>query len=373
MKSGKLPTIKNPNPYTPYTMPKPPMDSKRPTVLVLETNATKSDHASKVSENLKATNPEVNIQFQDGSIENWKNSFAFRSTSLENYIFSKITATLQDRTGDFKAIAKDKQKPDVINISQAVSPLSVLEYMLEENPDTLYAVANSEERKSLFDPLNIPDENRMNQNKPNEIRVEAYIDEVMEKRKSEIDKIKADYRKAAKVLKDQGTAIVVASGNDKSDLAKFKKAMPSIQFEKDETKNVLACPEVIVVGASGKNGKSADYSNQGPEVDINTTPAYPDDFGTSFSAPVIAGEIAKIKHENPKMSVDEALAALKQKGRLVKDPDGDFIYVDTIGTNGTLEPKKRKRDRPSALDKKAGQDAEKTMIHEFNQLKNERA
>lgn len=208
----------------------------------------------------------------------------------------------------------------------------------------------------------------------NLIRAEAYIDEVMEKRKPEIDKIKADYRKAAKVLKDEGIPIIVASGNSKADLAEFKKSMPSIKFEPGEDKNFYAeSSDVIMVGESGKNGKSTDGSRQGPEVKINATPAYPNISGTSVAAPVIAGELAKLRAENPDASVDKLLELLKQKGRLIKDPKGDFIYVDTIATNGTLEPKKRNPNRPSALDEKAGQDAEKTMIHQFNQFKKEQA
>lgn len=147
MKTEKLlPTIKNPNPYTSYTPPTLPKDPKKPTVLILEGTATTGTHPSVVSEHLKATNPEVNVQYKDSILR--KDS---PSSSLEEFIFRGATGLLEIATRDFKALATSKDKPDVVNISQGFSPFSILKSMLKRSSDDLYAIAKSSKEKSLFD------------------------------------------------------------------------------------------------------------------------------------------------------------------------------------------------------------------------------
>jgi serine protease len=102
-----------------------------------------------------------------------------------------------------------------------------------------------------------------------------------------------------------GTTVVVAAGNDNDDAANYSPA---------------SCENVITVGAVGKTGKRASYSNYGPKVDVSapggdlaqyvwstlnagtTTPGadnYAGYQGTSMATPHVAGTVALMQSYKP--------------------------------------------------------------------------
>ncbi len=87
-------------------------------------------------------------------------------------------------------------------------------------------------------------------------------------------------------------------------------------------------PETIAVGATDQNNNRASFSSYGPELDLvapgsgsirtpnwttsNATTAYSSSsYGTSFSAPIVAGMVGLLKSEFPELTKDEAVAMLK--------------------------------------------------------------
>ncbi len=80
------------------------------------------------------------------------------------------------------------------------------------------------------------------------------------------------------------------------------------------------CPDAITVGALGKSGDRASFSNMGtgvdlyaPGVDIYTTGlgnSYITKDGTSFAAPIVAGLVSKELAYDPSLSYDTILQNL---------------------------------------------------------------
>lgn len=98
----------------------------------------------------------------------------------------------------------------------------------------------------------------------------------------------AGFAKRVTRLKELGVPVVVAAGNNGSDVRE-KNVYPAL------TKNV------ITVGALDQDGSRASYSNYGPEVDVWARGSYPVLFadhiynwhsGTSYATPIVAAIMA---------------------------------------------------------------------------------
>lgn len=129
---------------------------------------------------------------------------------------------------------------------------------------------------------------------------------------------------------NKGTVVVFATGNDFGDVI----------FPANSNPNILA------VGASDANGRKADFSNYGPEVDVvapgvniqtlgfngNSTYGYTTDSGTSMACPQVAAIAALILSINPDLKAIEVNDIIEQTARKV----GGYSYATTSGRpNGT--------------------------------------
>lgn len=130
---------------------------------------------------------------------------------------------------------------------------------------------------------------------------------------------------AARMFREAGIAVVVASGNGSAPGRAAPVGFP-------------ACVEGFVsVGAVDKSAQVADFSNSGPALDVlapgvdirssvlegssgRRNQGYDAFDGTSMAAPHVAGGMALLRQAVPQASVEELLAALKATGRSVDDP-----------------------------------------------------
>lgn len=129
---------------------------------------------------------------------------------------------------------------------------------------------------------------------------------------------------AARMFREAGIAVVVASGNG---------SVP----ERAAPVGFPACVEGFVsVGAVDKSAQVADFSNSGPTLDVlapgvdirssvlgesgdGGDQGYDAFDGTSMAAPHVAGGIALIRQAAPQASLEELLVALKATGKRVDD------------------------------------------------------
>ena len=110
---------------------------------------------------------------------------------------------------------------------------------------------------------------------------------------------------------ERGITVVAAAGND---------GFPAANHTPSN------CQNVITVGANGRDGSMAGFSNYGPEVDISAggvqVAAMGSDptqeiaySGTSFSTPMISSALVHAMRINPNLKHDEAELALKLSSR----------------------------------------------------------
>jgi hypothetical protein len=284
-----------------------------------------------------------------------KNQYRY-SEGIKGYIQTMFLGALQDRTEDFKKVgALDKSKrPDVINISEGTSEIAIWKNIIKnkDSEESFIKRASTEERKLLLR------KTKDNKEVIGLVELESYIDTCLEEAKPEIDKAKKELEQEVKKLKDKNIAVVAAIGNDNDDIESvrknsLRKNMPKIKFEKDEGVDILNSVEgVISVGSSGKNGELTDYSTRSELIDFSATVPYADqdEEGTSFTAPAVAALLAKTMKDK-KMTVDQAVAYLKSKGKQMKDEEGNaYTYLAPKLFSGTEDyPKGKPRNSRPAI------------------------
>lgn len=129
---------------------------------------------------------------------------------------------------------------------------------------------------------------------------------------------------------NKGTIIVFSSGNDNS----------SVLFPAN------CAEEILVVGATDRNGQRASFSNYGPELDVmapgiairtlgfteTSTFGYTDFTGTSASCPQVAAIAALILSVNPNLTNIEVNDIIEKTAKKV----GNYNYTtQTNRNNGT--------------------------------------
>ena len=146
------------------------------------------------------------------------------------------------------------------------------------------------------------------------------------------------YREVVEAARGRGVLLVAASGNGAS------------LDDLDVVQSPARCPGVIAVGATGGDGRRADYSSGGPELRLLAPGG--DDFvavfataarfdgptrvntfggatGTSFSVPHVAGVLAMMRWVNPLITPDQVDELIAQ-GQLV-DAKGPACRDDRYG------------------------------------------
>ncbi len=127
--------------------------------------------------------------------------------------------------------------------------------------------------------------------------------------------------------KSAGIVTVVAAGNANADAAN---TIPA------------ACPDAITVGAFAQDGTKASFSNYGDSVDVyapgtgvytaTLSGAYTTQNGTSFSAPLVAGLVAKEFAFDGTLSPDQVGANVAANYGLMKN--ADFAAVPVLTSSG---------------------------------------
>ncbi len=347
-------------------------------VLILEEDAANGDlHAGMVEENGSRSAPGTNFSRKNGNIRLFEGK---PGSGLKQDIQRTYLNYFKDNTKWFQEIAKMRgnERPDAVNISQGLSELTLLNTYMD-NPETKELMTNTEKAELVQEVLlpPMPGSKLPASNQPitiiNLLKLEAYIDESLEEIKPELDKAKKDLTKEVQNLKELRIPILTAIGNDKKLISSMRNA--GVDIEENEGIDPIAeGTGIISVGATSRNGKLTDYSTRSKEVAFGLEVPYNDqkDAGTSFTAPAFAALIGKYLKENPDKSVEEAIAHFKNKGRAMKDDQGNtYTNLDVISLYGKLDmPKGRdSRNRPS----KIHENLEKWLEQQQNSGINEQA
>ena len=325
-------------------------------VLILEHDAENGLHAGMVEENASRAVPGTNFSRKNGNVRLLEGK---PGSGLKQDIQRTYLNYFKDNTKWFQEIAKlqGNERPDAVNISQGLSELSLLNIYMD-NPETTELMTNTEKAELVQEVLlpPMPGSKLPASNQPitmiNLIKLEAYIDESLEEIKPELDKAKKDLKKEVQNLKELRIPIITAIGNDNELLLNLKLA--GLDIEEDEGIDRIADTGPISVGATSRNGKLTDYSTRSKHVSFGLEVAYGDqgDAGTSFTSPYLAALIGKYLKENPDKSVADAIEHFTNKGRTMKDDQGNtYTNLDVISLYGKLDmPKgKKAKDRPSTI------------------------
>lgn len=237
--------------------------------------------------------------------------------SLDDYLDTGLSGAFNMASDHLESVAsRDGKKPSAINISVGFNKLALIDTVLTEmqdNPDfqnrvfhDLSLLPGQATDKQLLHALNQRLESRIQQS-PEYLRALGR------------------YQKTTQQLADNGTVIVVASGNEQREARAYKAL--NIPVAEDAALNFLAMSEhVIVAGAIDDKGTSTTSDDQGAAFSSQGTQQHPITVaadgvnvsgqgkldGTSFAAPQITSLIAEIKAVNPNVSVKEVKSILQQ-------------------------------------------------------------
>jgi hypothetical protein len=327
------------SPYTPpkkgeYYGPEPnlPKDrSSKNKIVILEPSGLRSSpHAKSAGEAADRKAYRADQEFRDLNINSVSNNSSNSSKSVFEKGHAPITSSLDSLTKDLmKSVTNnlrtiEKGDANVVNLSIGSSEIKLLEVLINQY-DTNKAAFSKEDLKK------IEKNGKLDFN-----AVEKYVDDYMKKAQPEIEKNKKVYEAEVSRLKELGIPVVVAGGNQGDTHALGDLPKSGFKFEKDESENILATKDAVVVGASGKDGTPKVYSSVSPLIDFSVETNSKSE-GTSFAAPHFAGKLAELMEAG--LTADEAIEQLKKAGIDKKDRLGNaykFIPSEVMDTSHNL-------------------------------------
>jgi hypothetical protein len=345
-------TISKTTPYLNSRLKKTENGAK---ILILEDKATGSNadsHPQKATENAQRAVPETNIYMMNRIT---RDPSPKATSSIQNYIIEKTITCYDSYALSFEKIAKEKDPPNAISISQSISEFTLLKEIVNKQ-SLFYKIATTKEKERLFWGT---DEKNIDLNVP---QTETYIDESLEAGKAEINQSKSKLEaQVAKLKKEKNIAVLTSVGNYADDLAYMKEKYPDlrkhnkmfmpIEFEKNEGENFLAGVKgVIGVGASKDDGTLKEFSSRGEHTVLTLAEPYSDqgDSGTSFTTPAATAKVADLINKG--MTVDRAIKTLKDQGKKMTNEEGDtytFLPPELFSGRENYGTGISKQDRPS--------------------------
>ena len=154
----------------------------------------------------------------------------------------------------------------------------------------------------------------------------------------ELQQAKARYDEAVSGLAAKDVSVVVAGGNEASDLPKDLRDSPLVGA--NFYKNLLSNERTVVVGSVGMAG---DQSGAQERISDFNSPVHDDlladgvlslpgqtrvEAGTSLAAPRVAATVAKIHGDHPGTSVQDSLLTLKTSLTHPLDGDSTWLVLD---------------------------------------------
>jgi hypothetical protein len=227
--------------------------------------------------------------------------------SLEERIANRATGLLNSTSDGIEAILKNPGNIEVINQSQSVSEIRVVDDMWDS------VKGDPEARGDLAEELGLP---RDAEEKDIIQGLVDKVDEVFEG-SEEIAEAKERYDDVSQQLEDKGILHVVTAGNTGDELAAWD-AM-GITHDDDFTNSVLFNDHTIVVAAStGQDPDGiANFSTPSDHVtlavdgtDIPVVSGTSN--GTSFAAPQVSAVISEMRKINPDLTNDQIRDMLKK-------------------------------------------------------------
>jgi hypothetical protein len=323
-------------------------------IIILEDSAKGSNasyHPQRAAENAQRALPETNIEMMNRIT---KNPSPKATSSIQNYIIEKTIIGYDSYALNLEKIAKEKDPPNAISISQSLSEFTLLQEIINQQ-SSFNQIATIKEKERLFWGT---DKKNVDLNVP---QTETYIDESLEAGKTRINESKLNLEAEVAKLKKKNIDVLTSVGNYADDLADMKEKYPDlrkynkmfmpIEFEKNEGENFLAGVKGIIgVGASEDDGTLKKFSSLGENTVLTSVEPYADqgDSGTSFTTPAVASKVAELINKG--MTVAQAIKTLEDQGTKMTNEEGDtYTYLPPKLFSGKekYDTGIPKQDRPS--------------------------
>lgn len=256
-----------------------------------------------------------------------------RGASLDERIEHRVTSFLDSTSDAIQGILDNRGQINVINQSQSISPVRVVEDLWREvrnDPKERAALA-----KELGLDADATDKELLQ-------ALADHVDKVFET-SPEIAKAKERYDALSAELEEAGILHVVTAGNTGDFLDELDDL--GVTYDRDFSNSVLFNEHKIVVAAStgGRDDQIAEFSTpsdyvtvaiDGTDIPVESGTSN----GTSFAAPQVTALIAEMRRIDPSLTNDEirdilakaatdTAASAREEGHGILDPDKALALV----------------------------------------------